>query len=669
MSKIVNVIGEKELTEKSFEEIVTQYHFLEVLRNNDDIYMVDENLTEYPYIMKNYNKKTLICHENLDGWASYIDEVETVVILGKGLSIDGNESFDGILDKNLKKVIYNESTFLTNKWFLVEGSSFIIKNYDLFCDKENFIKRLKGKSEKIKELINNLVKLDDDVIVKFLIENNIIPFDSLKEFTNFKLSAACSSLILNAINNSGDTVKKNYDDSQERLSELSIGVIDYTLKDFKKVFNCDIEGDKIVLSKYLGKETIISIPSSVEGISKFEFKYLVKNSNIKELYFEEGITSLTVHKDNEKDVLCEYRNLIKIRLPKSLKHIDDTFFDGANINLIVESNNTTDNNFVKVKDNLVIFNNTCIHYNKDKAAKNVVVGIPDGITTLHSYLFRNFKGLQEVNLPNSINLIKEGTFSFSGLKTIIIPKEVTIIKEDTFKGCNKLTKITLHDKITNIEKRAFSSSGIKEITIPPLVTKITVETFDECGKLTKVILHDKITNIERGAFKSSGIKEITIPPLVTEINTETFSFSKLNKITLHDKITKIHFESFDYSDITEITIPSSVKELGRRTFAFCRALESIKLSDSLTVIDTETFSRSGIKDIIIPSSVEKLCVCTFEHCVNLVSVTLPDSIIDIAYGAFLGCTSLKNIIISSNFNKSVLESLKKDYPDVEIVIK
>ena len=192
-----------------------------------------------------------------------------------------------------------------------------------------------------------------------------------------------------------------------------------------------------------------------------------------------------------------------------------------------------------------------ILYNKNKTQIIFVpyaiqgdVTIPNGVTSISSYAFRNRNNITSITIPDSVTNI--GDFAFyncSGLTNITIPYNVTSIGDRAFSGCSSLTSISVDAKNTK-----YHSSGNCLIET---ATKTMI-----LGCQNSVIPSDgSVTIIGNYAFAGcSGLTSITIPNGVTNVGGCAFQ---------------------NCSSITSITIPNSVTIINGSAFEYCRALTSI----------------------------------------------------------------------------------------------
>ena len=79
-------------------------------------------------------------------------------------------------------------------------------------------------------------------------------------------------------------------------------------------------------------------------------------------------------------------------------------------------------------------------------------------------------------------------------------------------------------------------------------------------------------------------------------------------------------------------------------FSECSALESIVIPEGVTQLAPGAFMHcTNLKEIELPSTLEGIYEHAFARCINLTQITIPEKVNVIAYGAFLGCDNLKNI--------------------------
>ena len=102
----------------------------------------------------------------------------------------------------------------------------------------------------------------------------------------------------------------------------------------------------------------------------------------------------------------------------------------------------------------------------------------------------------------SLDLSGEAFYNVKGLKRVVIPDSVQVIDEGTFRNCATLEEVVIPQSVKEIWDRAFEfTTSLKKITIPEGVEDIGESAFQGCSKLEKVIIPESVKRIGVNAFK------------------------------------------------------------------------------------------------------------------------------------------------------------------------
>ena len=158
--------------------------------------------------------------------------------------------------------------------------------------------------------------------------------------------------------------------------------------------------------------------------------------------------------------------------------------------------------------------------------------------------------LTSVTIPNSVTTI--GGYAFkdcSALTSVTIPNSVTIIGWSTFKDCSALTSVTIPNSVTTIAWKAFDGcSALTSVTIPNSVTRIDNEAFSECTNLQKVNIGNSVKTMGRRAFYNcTSITQISSEAVVPP-TCESGVFTDINKSKCKLIVPKNSLDAYKQAD-------------------------------------------------------------------------------------------------------------------------
>jgi len=316
--------------------------------------------------------------------------------------------------------------------------------------------------------------------------------------------------------------------------------------------------------------------------------------------------------------------------------------------------------------------------------------------TIGAYMFYNCSKLSSIILPNSVTLIDNNSFQFSGLTGISIPPNVTTIDSYAFSGCSKLKTVSIEDGTVELlfaryytsvnhfinspietlylgrnvyntygARDIFHISTLKFVTFGNEVTTIRDDSFYNCTGLQSLIFGNALTSIGNNAF--FGCSNLTgtliIPNKVTTIGSSAFqNCSSLASVTIPNAVTTIGGSAFSgCRNLKEVTIENGTVEL---TFTYqintaehfknC-PIETLNLGRNINnYFAGDPFrDNSALKTVTIGNDVTAINNNSFYNCTGLHSLTLGNSIITIGDNAFRGCSSLEVILKDELIPKKV----------------
>lgn len=281
-----------------------------------------------------------------------------------------------------------------------------------------------------------------------------------------------------------------------------------------KVFNLDIENADFeitsegVLTKYLGNETVITIPDVIRGITvKTIGRYFAKDSNLEEVYINDTVSKI------EEDAFYGSGSMKMIHIGKNVQEIGfEAFYGSRNLEKItVDSMNqyfVEENNVLYTKDYKYLISANAYANNYDNDTLTVdsrcryiwhgsfwggyldTVFIPAGVEDI-DYQPEGHRGVGDQSIvefvvdsdnpyyysENGAVYSKDKTilYGYSRNKTdkvFVVPNGVKIIDEGAFYACDDLQEIVLNEDLESIRSCAFEITGITTYRIPASVKEM-----------------------------------------------------------------------------------------------------------------------------------------------------------------------------------------------------
>ena len=392
-----------------------------------------------------------------------------------------------------------------------------------------------------------------------------------------------------------------------------------------------VENNEAIVTRYVGKDTKVSIP--------FNVKINDKMYNVTKI----------------GDKAFSYSAITSVRLSNIITIGYGAFSDCTSLKYIEIPSNVT-----KIENHTF-----------SKCVSLTSITIPNSVTEIGNEAFSECKSLTSITIPNSVTTI--GRNAFLWCSSLIIYCEATS-KSDGWNSnwnpgdrpvyyeitnYNKVEKGGITYVIKNNEAIVTKFAANGTLSIIPSTIEFNEKTYD-------------VKVIGRYAFSYTSLMDIIIPSSVTTIENYAFSNSELlENIIIPNSVVSIGDYAFSYcTSLKNILLPSSVTTIGENAFLWCSSLiiyceSTSKLngwSSNWNPGDRPVYYEIT-KDNIIEDSDIIYVIRNNEAIVTKYigvasNVTIPNIISDssgkrynvtaIGDNAFSNCVSLKSIIIPSS---------------------
>lgn len=295
-----------------------------------------------------------------------------------------------------------------------------------------------------------------------------------------------------------------------------------------------------------------------------------------------------------------------------------------------------------------------------------VLKVCEGITHIGTEVFDQFTALEDVSLPESLEIIGKHTFYYCvSLKHIRIPTSVRSIGSSAFELCKSLeSAVVLGDSCTMGGSVFEDCTALSEVYISDNVVSIGSDSFkgtafyDDPSNWENDVLYAGKNLIEA---KNTLSGDYVIKDGTKSITSSAFDgCSELESVIIPEGITIIDYATFrDCTKLAKVTLPAGLETISDYAFENCTKLADVSFSEGLKEISREAFKKcSQLKSAEFAEGLELIGFEAFWGCSALETIVLPDSCYRIGMSAFNGTAYYRN---RSNWEGDVLYIGKNAY--------
>lgn len=249
--------------------------------------------------------------------------------------------------------------------------------------------------------------------------------------------------------------------------------------------------------------------------------------------------------------------------------------------------------------------------------------IPFGTQNIESGAYYDYKGLERVEIPETVRTIGDRAFEYcEALSEVVLPDSVGKIGKYAFSRCYQLRSLRI-PSVTEICEGIFEyCTALETVTLSAKTWGIEERAFSHCSNLTKFDFPTSVALIGKEAFAYSGLEQLTLPATIKTVKEGAFKgCGKLKKADIQISSDMLTDEVFtECRRLEEVVFSGGGKRIENRLFCGFVSLKRVVLPDGIEQIGDEAFADSGLEEIIIPDSLQSIGRNAFYNCRNLVSL-------------------------------------------------
>ncbi len=390
-----------------------------------------------------------------------------------------------------------------------------------------------------------------------------------------------------------------------------------------------IRGNSFAFWKKLSS---VKVPQSVLQISVNAFLLCGALSSV---YLHDGLTTID-------DGAFESTALTEVIVPNSVTQIGAKAF--LNCKQLVS---------IKLPDTLSSIESNLLA--GTESLKSII--LPATVKTIKENAFCDCLSLNSLVLPNGVTSVENGAFYNSGLEFFDIPETVTTLGNYVFKNSSRLVTITVPSSLATLSADTFTNcSRLASIIVDKDYGQITGGPWGAPN--ADVIWNNAI--LEIGSPKTSDVKatinRITGELVISGIGaTIAFThrplfeeyFPYLNSVVVEEGITALGAGIFSGCPESAISLPNSLTDIGENAF-YRSCFTNLSVPKYAVSIRANAYNGSSITgEIILPDTLSALGESAFDGCSAIAALTTHGTLSEIPSNAFADCTALATVNIGN----------------------
>ena len=405
-------------------------------------------------------------------------------------------------------------------------------------------------------------------------------------------------------------------------------------------------GTTYTVTGYEGKDTIIVVPSSIDGIpvTAIANNAFTDKQRIKSITVPDSVTSIGTY------AFSGCVSLAELNLGNGIKKIPAYMVQGCNkLQSIVIPDSVTSigyDAFYSCSSLASVYINDLSNWcniSFDTLSSNPLYCADN--------LYVNGELVTELVIPDDVIIIESYAFcNLDCITSVVIPDSVTSIGDSAFQSCSSLTSVVIGDSVTSIGNYAFYyCDNLVSVVIGDSVTSIGNSAFQSCSRLKSVVIGDNVTSIGNSAFYNCYSLYVVYnnSDILLEIESANNGYVAYYAKILVDYGENIYRnDGYNYT-LTDDGFLFREKNSKYELIAYIGGEDTVTLPEGIKGNSYNLYCISGVVNVIIPEGFTAINDYAFYGLFyfgsTLTSVVIPDSVTSIGGSAFYNCISLAEV--------------------------
>ena len=231
--------------------------------------------------------------------------------------------------------------------------------------------------------------------------------------------------------------------------------------------------------------------------------------------------------------------------------------------------------------------------------------VAEGCKGLGKKAFSAFSRLQQVSLPDSLEVVGAFAFAHTSLGSFTAPPHLRAILEKAFFTCHQLKTVVLGAKLELIGSYAFADTPLERLDLPASIQEVGAHLADgaplsfsgEKGSFSIAEGGPLSFDGEGGLYRSEA-DGLHLVRLLDD---------RAEHYAVQPGTISIDAEAFqNASCLTSVQLPEGLQLIGEGAFRACQAFHQVNIPDSVVSIGREAFLDTALREVSLPAGLEEL---------------------------------------------------------------